>query len=235
MKLMFLKAKYKINFSIPKNFITIIKKTFKKDSNLAIFCAIQFRDKLDYVKKLLEKEGFKTEISKSFRVAVEGQILGCDSYKDSLNLHLEKISGFVYIGDGHFHPNALLLAQEFEKNIKPVVIFNCVQKTVEVIKKEHIKKYLQKRKFCLAKFFFSENIGVFITTKWGQEYLETSLKLEKKYPKKKFYFFIGDNFLDAEIENFPFIECFVNTACPRIGQDDILRHKKAVVNLKDVL
>ena len=235
MKLMFLKAKYQIKFVIPKEFILTIKKTFKKNSKLACFCAVQFREKLESIKELLEKENFTTKISKPFRTSIEGQILGCDSYKDSLNLDLEKIDGFVYIGDGHFHPNALLLAQEFEKDIKPVVIFNCVQRTVEVIGEKNIEKYLQKKKFCLVKFLLSENIGVFITTKWGQEYLETSLKLEKKYPKKKFYFFIGDNFLDSEIENFPFVECFVNTACPRIGQDDILRHKVAVVNLKEVL
>jgi len=80
----------------------------------------------------------------------------------------------------------------------------------------------------------SEIIGVFVTTKWGQEYKNTALKLKEKHPGKKFYFFIGDNFADIEIENFPWVECWVNTACPRIGQDDILRHKKPVVNIKDI-
>ena len=235
MKLIFLKATYGIDFKLPKNFDKTLKKTFKENSNLAIFCSVQFRKRLDFVKQEIEKLNFTTQTSRPFRVAIEGQMLGCDSYKDSLNLNLEKIDGFVYVGDGHFHPNALLLAQEKEKTIKPVVIINVVQNITEVIGKEHIQKYLTKRKVCLAKFFNSNTIGVFITTKWGQEYLKTSLKLESQYSQKNFYFFIGDNFLDSELENFPFIECWVNTACPRIGQDDILRHRKCVVNLKDVL
>ena len=112
---------------------------------------------------------------------------------------------------------------------------NVVQQIVEILDKKHIEKYLKKKKANLAKFYLSKNIGVFITTKWGQEYEIAALKLKKKYKDKNFYFFVGDNFLDSEIENFPFCECWVNTACPRIGQDDILRHKKAIVNIKDVL
>lgn len=84
------------------------------------------------------------------------------------------------------------------------------------------------------KFHMSNTIGVFITSKWGQEYKDSALKLEKMWPKKEFYYFIGDNFIENEMENFPYVECWVNTACPRIGQDDIVRHSKPVVNIKDI-
>lgn len=234
MKLMFIPAKYKIDFEIPKNFFETLKKTFKKNSNLAVFSAINFREKLDFVISEIEKEGFTCKISKPSRTQIEGQILGCDSYEDSLNLDLSEIEGFVYLGDGYFHPNALLLAQENQEKLKPVLILNCVQKICEVIETNHIEKYFKKRKANLSKFYMSKNIGVFITTKWGQEYMKTALKLKEKYKDKNFYFFIGDNFLDYEMENFPFCEVWVNTACPRIGQDDVTRHKKPVVNIKDI-
>lgn len=236
MKLTFLKAHYGINFTVPETFTNTLHERFKegKNKNLAVFSAVQFRPYLKQVQELLKKEGFTSETSKPFRTSIEGQMLGCDSYKDSLKLDLEGIDGFVYIGDGYFHPNALLLAQEYEKEIKPVILMNVVQQITEVIDKKHIEKYIKKKKGCLSKFHISEDIGVFVTTKWGQEYKKTALKLEEMYPEKNFYFFIGDNFLDYEMENFPFIECWVNTACPRIGQDDILRHKKPVVNIKDI-
>ena len=234
MRLLLLKAKYGIDFKLPKNFFEILNLTFKKNSTLAIFCAVQFREKLDFVMSLILKDGFKIFTSKPFRTAIEGQILGCDSYKDSYNFDLRDIDGFVYVGDGYFHPNAMLLAQENEAVIKPVVLCNVVQQITEVISKEHIKKYLDKRKVNFLKWGFSKNVGVFITTKWGQEYLKSSLKLKEKYKDKNFYFFIGDNFLDNEVENFPYIDVWVNSACPRIGQDDILRHKKTVINIKDI-
>ena len=38
----------------------------------------------------------------------------------------------------------------------------------------------------------------------------------------------------AELENFPFIECFVNTACPRIAYDEADKIGKAVVNVDEI-
>lgn len=236
MKLKFLKAKYGTEFKIPKNFIDVVSHVFGngKTKNLGVFSAVQFREQMDEVREILKNIGFSTQTSKPFRTSIEGQILGCDSYKDSVGINLEEVDGFVYVGDGYFHPNALLLAQQDEEEIKPVILVNIVQQIIEVIDKKHIEKYLKKRKANFAKFYVSKNIGVFVTTKWGQEYKNSALKLKEMYPDRNFYFFIGDNFLDYEMENFPFIECFVNTACPRIGQDDVTRHKKPVVNIKDI-
>jgi diphthamide biosynthesis enzyme Dph1/Dph2-like protein len=237
MKLKFLKANYGIDFKIPEEkFIKTLKDVFSNSekNNLAIYSAVQFRNFIPKVKEIIKKEGFSSETSKPYRTSLEGQILGCDSYKDSLNLNLDEVDGFLYIGDGYFHPNALLLAQENEKEIKPVILINIVQQIIEVIDKSHIEKYLKKRKAIFTKFFISKVIGVFITTKWGQSYEKAALKLKEKYPEKEFYFFIGDNFNDLEMENFPWVECWVNTACPRIGQDDVLRHKKPVINIKDI-
>ena len=236
MKLKFLKAKYSIEFCIPKDFEKKVKETFGtgKNKNVAIFSAVQFREHMGPVEEILKKIGISCITSKPFRTSIEGQILGCDSYKDSLKLDLSKIDGFIYIGDGYFHPNALLLAQQDEEEIKPVLIANIVQQITEIIDREHIEKYIKKRKANLASFYTNSTIGVYVTTKWGQEYSTAALKLKKIYPEKKFYYFIGDNFIDTEMENFPWVECWVNTACPRIGQDDITRHKKPVVNIKEI-
>lgn len=236
MKLTFLKAHFGIDFEVPKDFVEKLHEIYDngKTKNLAVFSSVQFRPNIEEVQELLKKEGFTSETSQPFRTSIMGQMLGCDSYKDSLKLNLDEIDGFIYVGDGYFHPNALLLAQEFEEEIKPVILMNVVQQIVEVIDKDHIAKYLRKRKGRLLKFQVSETIGVFVSTKWGQEYKDSALKLEAMYPDKKFYFFIGDNFLEQEMENFPQIECWVNSACPRIGQDDIMRHTKPVVNIKDI-
>ena len=235
MKLQFIPAVYKLEFELPKNFFEILEKTFSKGATIALYSAVNFHNKFDFVVKLLEKKGFKVLTSKPDRCSKIGQILGCVSNKENLNLELDKIDGFVYIGDGYFHPNALLFCQEGQEKIKPIVLGNVVQQITEVLTENHISKYLKKRKGVMLKFLTSKNIGVFISTKWGQSYEKTALKLKDKYKDKKFYFFIGDNFMDNEMENFPYVECFVNTACPRIGQDDILRHTKAVVNIKDIL
>ncbi|MBI2112760.1 diphthamide synthesis protein, partial [Candidatus Woesearchaeota archaeon] len=52
---------------------------------------------------------------------------------------------------------------------------------------------------------------------------------------KKFYFFVDNTISYGQLENFPFVEVWVNTACPRIGLDDQEAFRKGVLNLKDVL
>ena len=67
-----------------------------------------------------------------------------------------------------------------------------------------------------------------------EEIAEFSLKkaqeLEKTYPDKKFYLLLFVTLDFSQLENFNFIECFVNTACPRIAIDDASGWKKPIVN-----
>ncbi len=236
MKLKFLKAHFGIEFKIPQDFFENLNKAIPnpKYKKLAIYSSIQFIPNQSEVIELLEKNGYQVETSKPDRTSFVGQILGCDSHRENLKINLEEIDGFIYIGDGYFHPNALLLAQEHEEEIKPVIIINPVQEHIEIISKEHINKYIKRKKANLAAFYTNDIIGVFVSSKWGQEYKNSALKLKEMYPKKEFYYFISDNFSEMEMENFPWIKIWVNTACPRIGQDDITRHNKIVVNIKDI-
>lgn len=44
-------------------------------------------------------------------------------------------------------------------------------------------------------------------------------KFNGEYPNKKFYIFIADTIDYNQLNDFPFIEAWVNTACPRIEED----------------
>ena len=54
-----------------------------------------------------------------------------------------------------------------------------------------------------------------------------SLELKKKLDKKS-YLFIADNINSSEFENFPDIQSWVNTSCPRMDMNDnrIINYKK---------
>jgi 2-(3-amino-3-carboxypropyl)histidine synthase len=97
-----------------------------------------------------------------------------------------------------------------------------------------VEQKLKRKQGSIAKFYASDNIGVLVSTKPGQNFLKASLKLKQLYPKKNFYFIVNNNVDFSQLENFPFIECWINTACPRIGIDDVYKFQKPVVNLDDV-
>ena len=50
---------------------------------------------------------------------------------------------------------------------------------------------------------------------------------------KQVYIFVGDILNYADMENFPFIEVWINTACPRIGYDDVTSMPKPLININD--
>ena len=85
------------------------------------------------------------------------------------------------------------------------------------------------------KFKSAKVIGVYVTTKPGQQQLKKAKELEEKYPDKNFYYFVSDNLNIGEMENFPFVEMWINTACPRIGFDDSPDMPKSLINLMDAL
>ena len=231
MKTVFLEAPYIGKVSLCKKTVDYLKK--KKIKTVGLYAVIQFCHNLSNVRDQLQSLGITVVTSQAKRTDASQQILGCDVYEDSLNLNeneLSLVDAFLYIGDGKFHPLALLHGQKAD-----VICDDPLGKTMEVLDKSFIERILKKQRGSLATFYASDNIGVIITTKPGQQFMLKSFELEKKYPNKKFYYFLDDTISFGQLENFPFIDVWVNTACPRIGLDDIEKFRKGVVNLRDVL
>ena len=96
-----------------------------------MFSAVQFCDNLEKVKEQLKD--FEIVTSKPKRCGVEGQLLGCDCSSDSLNI--EEVDAFLYIGDGRFHPLALVYGSS-----KDVVCYNPKSNHFEVLTKKDVEK-----------------------------------------------------------------------------------------------
>jgi len=224
-KTIFIEARYEGKVELCQDTLEYAKK-YKK---IGLYAAIQFCNKLDRVNEQLKELGIEVITSQPKRTGCSSQLLGCDSAKDSLNLD-EEVDAFLYIGDGKFHPQALVYGQERE-----IICDDPIGKKFSLLTKEDLAANLKRAKGALVKFHSSDNIGVVITMKPGQEFYLKSLELEKKYPTKKFYYFIDNNISFNQLENFPFIDVWVNTACPRIGLDDQESFRKGVVNLRNVI
>ena len=110
-----------------------------------------------------------------------------------------------------------------------------MQKKLTLMGIDDVRALLKKYKGSLLKFFTSDTIGVIHTIKPGQEQFMASKILEKAYPDKKFYHFIDNVVSFDQLENFNFIDVWVNTTCPRVGFDDQDKFRKGVINLTDAM
>ncbi|MAF51242.1 MAG: hypothetical protein CMH64_04080 [Nanoarchaeota archaeon] len=223
-------AEYNKEFELNEETLTYCKKY----KTIVLYAAIQFSQNLKKILEQLKSSGIKVITSQPERTHAKHQILGCDlSYK---NLKLEtKPDAFLYIGDGLFHPRALALSQKEENEFKEIIRFDPIANKHYILGLNDIGKILKKSKSNLLKFLHADTIGVLITTKPGQQQFQPSKQLKELYPNKKFYYFIDNNISFDQFENFPFIECWINTACPRIGFDDSLNSEFPIINLTEAL
>jgi len=223
MKAHFIEAKAKIQVEIPED---IIKKL---PTHLGIVSSVQFLNQQEKIQQQLEKHGKKTNLVKGKHSKHQGQIVGC-SYPELK--YDENTEAFLYIGDGLFHPEALLIGTN-----KDTYLYDPFIKKIKLLTREKINKIKKTEKAAILHFLNATKIGVLITTKPGQITVQTQLqeifKLEKKYPNKKFYYLTFNTLDFNQLENFPFIQVFINTACNRLI-DDYSKFPKPMININEV-
>ena len=216
MKRLFIEAKYLETIELPLDLINELPE------EIAIFSSVQFLDSLKGIKKQLEEDGKKVLLFKPKHCQYDGQLLGCSI--DKFNA-----KSFLYIGDGKFHPKALMI-----KNDADVFSYNPFNKQYCKIVDKDIEQMQKKIKGGILKFLVSDNIGVLISIKPGQYEVKGAEKLREKYPDKNFYFLMFDTLDFNSLQDFNFLDCYVNTACPRMI-DDWDKFDRPLVNVKDLL
>ena len=188
-----------ISAKAQKNILPLIKK-LKLKGKIALVSTIQYSHQL---------KSFKNFI-------LAGQITGCNISKAKKIEN--KIDSFLFIGSEQFHPIYLAINTK-----KPVFIFNPITEKLSKITKEQIKNYKRQIKGKQLKFLNAEKIGILISTKPGQYNLKRALQLKKKY--KNSFLFLTNNISQEELENFPQIDIFINTVCPRIEYKKVINTK----------
>ncbi|MAH49413.1 hypothetical protein CMI37_26560 [Candidatus Pacearchaeota archaeon] len=211
MKTLFIEARRKF----PKN-IDLSPLDKLKGKKISLAATIQYLDLVPLVKKYLEKKSKKVIIKPG--AAYKAHVLGCNS-----NAFDKKADTLLLLADGKFHAinNALQLDKELH-------IYNT--KNIEKITKQEINKIKQKTKAKQAKFLSYNIIGLLTSTKPGQHH-KGIYNIKKKIQKlnKKAYIFQSNDINIAELENFPQIKIWVNTACPGLALDS-----SKIINLQDV-
>ncbi len=222
MKTLFVEASAKIDPAIPPDVLDQLPQ------KVALFTTIQYIKYLPEFQAQLERAGKRVTLLETKHTRHPGQLLGCN---------LERYEGgfdaFFYVGDGLFHPKALVF-----NNTKPVHAFNPHTRQCATVTPEMVCDLEKRRQAALAAFFAATEVGVLVTTKYGQLPIQADLdgiaRLKEEFPDKRFTFLLADTLDFAALEDFAFVEVFVNTACPRLGFDDAPRAFRPVLNLTDL-
>ena len=218
MDIYYIQARYKNSINLPSELISLLPK------KIVLTTTIQYFNSLLPIKKQLEDSDIQVSLLRGRRRTFDGQILGCMTpYRNSED------ETIVYIGDGLFHPKALLI-----HNSSKVITYNPKTSQIRIFTSDDVHLIKQKIKAVYTLFLSAKNVGVLLSVKNGQSKPELTSSLQNRYPQKNFYFFADNTYDFSSLENFPFIEVYLNTMCERIALDDALEHKLPILNVEDL-
>ena len=219
MKIMMVEGRYKGQIDLSNLDTGILPK------NIGLATTVQFLDHVDSIKNFLESKGLTIFVDK-MRQKYEGQLLGCDfGAADKVK---DKVDAFLYVGTGIFHPLGIALNID-----KDVFCYDPLNAIMSKIDRNQVEKYNLKRKGAYLKFLESNEIGFLVSLKPGQNNFRKAIEWKAKLKDKNCYIFAFDTLDFNQIENFPFVQCWVNTACNRI-LDDYEKFPKPLEDLSDI-
>jgi len=219
MKLMMVEGRYKGEINLSRLDAGILPK------NIGLATTAQFLDFADEIKQFLESNG-KTVFIDKMKQKYAGQLLGCDI--GAAEKTKGDVDAFLYIGTGLFHPLGIALNIE-----KDVFCYDPINASMSKIDRNVVDKYNRKRKAAYMKFLEATEIGILVSLKPGQNNFRKAVELKKRLNGKNCYILAFDTLDFGQLENFPFVQCWVNTACNRI-LDDYSKFPKPLVDLADI-
>ena len=183
------------------NLNSILKKIKIPEKKVGLFTTVQF-----------EKEVRKI---KNRRFVFLGSVLGCNI--DNVLKKANEVDAFLFVGSGDFHPLGL------KKLGKPIYILNPLTEKFGGISEKEFEK---ERKAKIVRTLAAKKLGIIVSLKPGQNLFNQAVELQRKLKKESYLFLCSDVDI-MEFENFPDIDMWINTACPRI------KHRK-IINMRDL-
>ncbi len=195
---------------------------------IGLVTSVQHIQTLDQVRELLIRAGKVVVIGDAGQTAYPGQVTGCE-YGNAKSI-ADEVDAFIFVGGGQFHALGVHLATS-----KPTVIADPYDNrafTIETAAQKTIKqRWLRIEEANKAKTF-----GIIVGLKPGQSNLEEALRIRESLEKsKKTGLLIAVRELSPEILlEFPTIDAYVNTACPRISIEAPAKFPKPVLTKNEL-
>jgi len=201
----------------------------KRWDKIGLITTVQHVQALDEARELLLEAGKTVTIGDMGHLKHPGQVTGCD-YSNAKFVS-EEIEAFLFVGGGRFHAIGATLA-----TAKPTIIADPFEKRAYSVEKE-VQRILRQRWASICEAEKAEIFGVLVGLKTGQKKLDEALKIKEKLEKsgRKATLLAVREITPEVLMQFPSINAFVNTACPRVSLDEASKFLKPVLTFTETL
>lgn len=210
-----------LNYLLKKENIEFIANVIKKQNlnKINLVTTIQYLENVNSIKKELANKGIETIECKQTNRTKPNMILGCDCSTISDQLHQ-----IVFIGDGAFHANNIAIMHPDQE----IIAISPLTKQVSHIRIN--EDFIRKRFGMIALARKATSFGILVSTKKGQNRIKLAITIKKilEKNKKKAYLLVSDYIKQDYLYGIN-VDCYINTACPRITYDDTSLFKKPMI------
>jgi len=198
-------------------------------NKIGLVTTVQHVHQLDEAKSMLETAGKTVLVGDAGHVKYPGQLIGCD-FSNAQTVS-ENVEAYVFVGGGRFHAMGVALATG-----KPTIIADPYEKIAYPIQ-DQVRRIIMQRWGNISEAKDAKSFGVLISLKSGQMRLRDAMSIKEKLEQNrlKATLLALREVTSSALMQFPGIDAFVNTACPRLSLDDAQSFRKPLLYLNEVL
>ena len=198
-------------------------------SKIGLVTAIQHVHQLEEAKNLLEDAGKTVFVGDAGSDKYAGQVLGCDF--SNAQVVSEKIEAILFVGGGRFHAIGAALATD-----KPTIIADPYEQIAYPVA-DQVRRIVMQRWANISEAKQAKSFGVLISLKSGQMKLKAAMGIKEKLERNGFAatLLALREVSPSALMQFPGIDAFVNTACPRLSLDDAPNFGKPLLSVHETL
>ena len=162
-------------------------------------------------------------------MAYAGQVIGCN-YSNVTSIAGD-VEAFLFVGGGVFHALGIALSTG-----KPTFIADPYDNRAFSIINE-TQKTLKQRWTCIQEAQSAKTFGVIVGLKPGQKRFEQAISVKALAEKhnREAYLMAATEITPEAILEFPSIDAYVNTACPRVSLEAPEKFSKPMITVNEFM
>jgi 2-(3-amino-3-carboxypropyl)histidine synthase len=201
----------------------------KDYARIGLATSIQHLQFLDQAREFLTRSGKTVIVGDAGQLGYAGQVTGCN-YSNVKSI-ADDVEAFLFVGGGIFHALGIAL-----NTGKPTVVADPYDKRAYTVDTE-AQKILRQRWAAVQEAQDATSFGVIVGLKLGQKHLDDALKVKEVAEKKgkMAFLLVGREITPETLLEFPTLDAYVNTACPRISLEATSKFSKPVLTVNEFM
>ncbi|MCW4028118.1 MAG: diphthamide biosynthesis enzyme Dph2 [Candidatus Bathyarchaeota archaeon] len=194
---------------------------------IGLTTSVQHLQTLSHAKELLTSAGKTVLIGDAANLGYAGQVTGCN-YSNAQAI-ADKVEAFLFVGGGIFHALGIALSTG-----KPTIIADPYDNRAYNIAND-AQRIIKQRFASIQQAKTAKTIGILLGLKPGQKHLDAALNVKLLAEKHGLAAFLlaGRELTPEVLLEFPSVDAYVNTACPRISLDAPGKFQKPVLTVNE--